>query len=402
MSRAILALADGTVFEGQSFGAEGTAVGEVVFNTGMTGYQEVLTDPSYRGQIVTMTYTQVGNYGVNTEDPESWRLWVEGFIVRENSPAASNWRSCMTLDEYLRENGIVGIEDIDTRMLTKHLRTFGAQNGVISTEILDHAEAVEAARGVRSMVGADYVMDVTCSGPRRWIGEGYDEATPVPDRQLRLDGVMEAGPGAQPSGITFDGRDYRPHRHYRVVVLDCGVKQNILRHLHHRGCEVITVPANSTAEYIQGWDPHGVVFSPGPGDPAALDYVISAARGLLGRVPVFGICLGHQIMTWACGGTTYKLKFGHRGCNHPVKNLRTERVEITTQNHGFCADMDSLPDSEVEITHINLNDNTCEGLRHKTHPMFSVQYHPEAGPGPHDANYLFDDFISLMDEFHGA
>lgn len=393
--KAILALADGTVFEGYSFGAEGTTIGEVVFNTGMAGYQEVLTDPSYRGQIVTMTYTQMGNYGINPEDMESERAWVEGFIVRENSGISSNWRATTSLADYLAENGIVGIEDIDTRMLTKHLRTFGAQIGVISTEILEHAEAVNMAKEAPGMAGQDYIMDVTCDAPRRWVGEKYAEETPIPDRQLALDVSHEP---VLPSGLTFDGREYVRRRIYRVVVVDCGVKQNILRHLYQHNCDVITVPADSTSEQIMAWNPEGVVFSNGPGDPEALDYVVKAAKELLGRVPIFGICLGHQILGWALGGKTYKLKFGHRGCNHPVKNLLTEQVEITTQNHGFCVDMDSLPADAAEITHLNLNDQTCEGMRSKQYPMISVQYHPEAGPGPHDSGYLFDDFIAMMDE----
>ncbi len=396
MKKAILALEDGTVFEGYSFGAEGTTDGEVVFNTGMTGYQEVLTDPSYRGQIVTMTYTEMGNYGINSEDMESWRPWVEGFVVRENSPLASNWRADTTLSDYLRDHGIAGIEGIDTRMLTKHLRTYGAQIGVITTEVMDHARAVQIAKEAPRMVGADYVMDVTCDGPRRWTGDAYDETTPLPDRQLQFD--VGSAATQQRQRPSFNGRLYEIRPQYRVVCMDCGVKQNILRHLYSRGCEVITVPANSAAEQVLSWNPDGVVLSNGPGDPEALGYVIETAKGLLGKVPVFGICLGQQILGWALGGRTYKLKFGHRGCNHPVKNLRTGQVEITTQNHGFCVDPDTLPASDVEITHINLNDQTCEGIRHKQFPMFSVQYHPEAGPGPHDANYLFDDFIALMGE----
>ncbi len=395
MKKAILALEDGTVFEGYSFGAEGTTTGEVVFNTGMTGYQEVLTDPSYRGQIVTMTYTQIGNYGINREDNESWRPWVEGFVVRENSLQPSNWRAAMSLAEYLSDNNIAGIEGLDTRMLTKHLRTYGAKIGVITSEVTDHQEAVEVAREAPQMVGADYVKDVTPEAPRRWIGEGYDQATPVPDRQLRLE--VPAPVSGRPQAVSFNGQPYEPRRNYLIVVIDCGVKQNILRHLYRRGCEVITVPAESTAEQVLSWHPDGVVFSNGPGDPEALDYVIRTAQGVLGKVPVFGICLGQQILGWALGGTTFKLKFGHRGCNHPVKNLNTGQVEITTQNHGFCVDLDSLPESDIEITHINLNDGTLEGMRHKQLPMLAVQYHPEAGPGPHDSDYLFDDFIALID-----
>ncbi|MFO7946704.1 MAG: glutamine-hydrolyzing carbamoyl-phosphate synthase small subunit, partial [Armatimonadota bacterium] len=391
---AMLALEDGTVFEGTSFGAEGTSVGEVVFNTGMTGYQEVLTDPSYRGQIVTMTYTEIGNYGVNDDDVESENVWVEGFVVREYSPTVSNWRATKSLQDYLVENEIVGIEGIDTRMLTKHLRTHGAQISVLTTEDIDRDEAVQMAKEAPGMVGADYVMDVTCDGPRRWLGDHYDDKTPVPDRQLQLE-VNNRRSASRPS-MTFDGQMERPQFPYSVVCLDCGVKFNILRHLHRRGCEVISVPADSTAEDILQWKPGGVVLSNGPGDPEALDYVIDACRGILGEVPVFGICLGHQILGWALGGKTYKLKFGHRGCNHPVMNMDTEEVEITTQNHGFCVAMDSLPENEVEVTHVNLNDDTVEGMRHREIPAFSVQYHPEAGPGPHDANYLFDTFINMM------
>ncbi len=393
--RAILALEDGVVFCGHAFGADGERSGEVVFNTGMTGYQEVLTDPSYRGQIVTMTYTQIGNYGINSEDVESWQPWVEGFVVRENSPIHSNWRADQGLSEYLRRHGIIGIEDIDTRMLTKHIRDAGAQIGIISTEDLDPDSVVEKARAAPRLVGRDLVQEVSCRQPRRWGHNGYEEDLP-PAGQLSLE--ISAPPRrwvpADAPGSVSSLRGY--WETYRVVVIDCGVKQNILRHLYRRGCEPIVVPATTTAEEILAWEPAGVVLSNGPGDPAALTYVIETARSLIGKLPIFGICLGQQILALAFGGKTYKLKFGHRGCNHPVKNLQTEQIDITTQNHGFCVDLDSIADTGLKLTHINLNDMSAEGLRHEELPIFSVQFHPEAAPGPHDANYLFADFLEDM------
>ena len=386
---AILALEDGLYFKGHAFGAEGERSGEVVFNTGMSGYQEVLTDPSYKGQIVTMTYTEIGNYGVNSEDVESWQPWVEGFVVRECSPIASNWRSEETLGDYLRRWGIIGIEGLDTRMLTKHIRTHGAQIGVISTVDLDPDSLIEKARQAPRLVGRDLVAEVSCKQPRRWGAEGYqDEGLPAAQYALDL--------STAPRRWIAEDSDLRGHwEAYRVVVIDCGIKQNILRHLYRRACDCLVTPADTTAKDILAWQPDGVVISNGPGDPEAITYTIEAVRELLGRVPLFGICLGQQILALALGGRTYKLKFGHRGCNHPVKYLATGEVAITTQNHGFCVDMDSLP-SEVELTHLNLNDQSCEGIRVGDKPAFSVQYHPEAGPGPHDSHYLFDQFIGLM------
>jgi carbamoyl-phosphate synthase small subunit len=393
----MLALEDGTVFAGYSFGAEGERSGEVVFNTGMTGYQEVLTDPSYKGQIVTMTYTEIGNYGINREDDESWQPWVEGFVVREASPITSNWRAVEGLREYLQRHGIPGLEGIDTRMLTKHIRTVGAQIGVLSTVDLDPESLVEKARQAPRLVGRDLVAEVTCARPRRWGHDGYGQDLPAPAGQMALDidaprrWVAEAGEDS-----------LRGHwEAYRVVVVDCGVKQNILRHLYRRACDTIVVPATTGAEDILAWEPDGVVLSNGPGDPEAVTYVIATARRLIGRVPLFGICLGQQILGLALGGKTYKLKFGHRGGNHPVMRLDTREVAITTQNHGFCVDMDSMP-PEMELTHLNLNDQSNEGMRHRSLPVFSVQYHPEAGPGPHDSHYLFDQFLEMMRTYKAA
>ncbi len=384
--QAILALEDGLVLEGWSFGAEGENTGEVVFNTGMTGYQEVLTDPSYRGQIPCMTYTQVGNYGTNEEDVESWRPWVEGFIVRENCAVPSNWRSTRSLDEYLRANDIIGIEGVDTRMLTKHLRTHGAKKGVISSVDLDPDSLVEKAKASPSIVNIDLAQDVTCEKTREWTEDGYVDFEPDDGGQLSL-------------GIAPETRhDLIPdvERRLRVVVLDLGVKQNILRCLLDVGARVIVVPATTTAREILDLNPDGFVISNGPGDPDPVAYAIETIRDLIGKVPLFGICFGQQLIGLAMGGKTYKLKFGHRGVNHPVMNLRTGEVEITTQNHGFSVDLDSLAGTGMEQTHVNLNDKTIEGMRHRELPVFSVQYHPEAGPGPHDARYLFNDFKADM------
>lgn len=388
---AILVLEDGSVFRGESFGASGERIGEVCFNTGMTGYQEVLTDPSYRGQIVTMTYTQQGNYGLNAEDDESWQPWVEGFVVREACGEPSNFRAEISLGEYLRRHGIPGIAGVDTRRLTKHLRTHGAQMAIISTEDLEPQSCVAKIRAAPSYVGIDFVLDVTCKGPRRWVEAGYAAETPAP-------GPVEKAPGTRPQPRTVyrGGMPLYAPQIYRVVCLDYGIKQNILRHLYHRGCDLIVLPATTTAAEVLDWQPDGVLLSNGPGDPQLVHYAIEMTRGLVGQVPVFGVCLGQQIIGHAMGGTTYKLKFGHRGVNHPVKNLLTGQVEITTQNHGFCVDMETLKDSGMELTHINLNDMTCEGMRHMELPLFCVQYHPEGGPGPHDSSYLFDEFIRLM------
>jgi carbamoyl-phosphate synthase small subunit len=359
--RAVLALEDGLVFEGRAFGRQGESTGEVVFNTALCGYQEVLTDPSYAGQIVTMTYPHIGNYGINVQDVESARPQVAGFVVREVSTHASSWRASGELDRYLDEAGIVGISDIDTRALTRHLRTHGAQRGVVSSvEGRGRDELVDRARGSRSMVGLDLAREVTTA-------EAY------------------AGPRPEASDP------------FRVVAYDFGLKQNILRMLAAAGCEVTVVPAGTSAGDALVHRPDGVFLSNGPGDPEPVDYAIEACREFMERrVPLFGICLGHQILGLACGGSTFKLKFGHRGANHPVKNLRTGQVEITSQNHGFSVDPKLFDRPELELTHVNLNDGTVEGFRHRELPVSSVQYHPEASPGPHDSHYLFADFVDMM------
>ena len=371
--KALLVLEDGTVFEGRSFTGPGETLGEVVFNTSMTGYQEILTDPSYKGQIVTMTYPLIGNYGINDEDVESLRVQVEGFIVKEYCPFPSNWRSQKTLADYLKEAGILGIEGVDTRALTRHIRLQGAMNGIISTEDLNPKSLMEKLRAFPGLVGRDLATPVSCNCPFLWQG-----------------GTRKKVEKLSPS--VWEDKE----KPYKVVAYDCGIKFNILRELEKRGCEVLVVPAKTTAEEILSLKPTGIFVSNGPGDPAAVIHVIKQLRLIIGKKPMFGICLGHQLIGLAMGGKTFKLKFGHRGANHPVKNLATGRVEITAQNHGFCVDIDSLAGSGMEITHINLNDNTLEGMRHKTLPLFSVQYHPEASPGPHDARYLFDEFIKMM------
>jgi carbamoyl-phosphate synthase small subunit len=363
-----LALEDGTVFTGRSIGAVGTTEGEVVFNTSMTGYQEILTDPSYKGQIVTMTYPLIGNYGINRQDVESRRPHVAGFVIRELAPQHSNWRADMSLDQYLKENSIVGIDGIDTRALTRRIRITGAMRGILSTELLDDAKLVERARGAAQMIGADWVKAVKPEHRYEW-----DE-----DQGVWSLGKVERGDGLH------------------VVALDCGAKSNILRHLAERGVKVTVLPPDTSAEEIMKHRPDGLFVSNGPGDPAALDYAVKPIKGVLEKVPTFGICLGHQLLGRAIGATTYKLKFGHRGGNQPVKNLDTGRVEITSQNHGFAVDQQSLESAGGVVTHINLNDNTVEGFRHSRLPVFSVQYHPEASPGPHDAAYLFDAFIEMM------
>ena len=368
MRVAKLGLEDGTVFTGSAFGAAGTAEGEVVFNTSMTGYQEILTDPSYKGQIVTMTYPLIGNYGINRQDVESRRPHVAGFVVKELAAVYSNYRADMSLDEYLKQNNIIGIEGIDTRALTRRLRMSGAMRGVLSTEILDDAELVKRAGQSAEMQGADWVQAVKPSAEYSWDEDQGD---------WRL-GRMERGDGLH------------------VVALDCGAKHNILRHLSERGVKVTVLPPDASAEEILRHRPDGLFVSNGPGDPAVLDYAVKPLAAVLDKLPIFGICLGHQLLSRAIGAKTYKLKFGHRGGNQPVKNLDTGRVEITSQNHGFAVDKASLEAGGGVVTHVNLNDGTVEGFRHKTLPVFSVQYHPEASPGPHDAAYLFDAFMEMM------
>ncbi len=383
--KAILALADGTVFEGEQFGATGETAGEVVFNTSMTGYQEVLTDPSYKGQIVTMTYPLIGNYGCNEADVESIGPQVEGFVVREYSAYHSNWRSKWSLDTYLAEHGIIGIQGIDTRALTRRLRVHGVMNGCLSTEDLNPESLVAKAKAWHGLVGWDLVQRVTCPNPYAWRN-GHPSS--VTSRQLRDESV-------KPELFLTDNRQPTTDN-YKVVALDFGIKYNILRQLTEHGCEVQVVPAKTTAEEILAAEPDGVFLSNGPGDPMPVGYAIETIQGLMGKKPLFGICLGHQLLGLALGGKTFKLKFGHRGANQPVKHLETDRVEITSQNHGFCVDIDSLPNS-VDITHVNLNDDTLEGIQHREYPIFSVQYHPEASPGPHDASYLFSRFTEMMD-----
>lgn len=366
-----LALEDGSVFTGQSIGAPGEVDGEVCFNTSMTGYQEVLTDPSYRGQIVTMTYPQIGNYGVSNDDAESSNPQVAGFIVRENSRIASNFRSELTLSAYLKSHGVVAIEGIDTRALVRRLRSTGALRGVLSTTDQDDASLVAKAKACTGLVGRDLVREVTPAEPLAWN-------QPL-SRWTLLDetGVEAAGDG--------------PH----VVAIDFGMKWNIPRHFAGRGCRVTVVPGDTKSEDILAREPDGVFLSNGPGDPEPVDYAIKTVRELLGKRPIFGICLGHQLLSLACGAKTFKMKFGHRGSNHPVQDLTTEKVEITSQNHGFAVDPESLP-AELEVTHRSLNDQSVEGVRHKSEPAFSVQYHPEASAGPHDSHYLFGRFMEEM------
>ena len=370
--KALVVLEDSTVFEGRSFTGSGETLGEVVFNTSMTGYQEILTDPSYKGQIVTMTYPLIGNYGTNHEDIESAGIQVEGFIVKEYCPFPSNWRNQKNLADYLKEANVIGIEGVDTRALTRHIRLQGAMKGIISTEDLNVKSLLEKVKAFPGLIGRDLATPVSCKQPFLWQGGKY----------LRVENL-----GA------FIWQDKTKHK---VVAIDCGIKFNILHELEKRECEILVVPAKVRAEDILATKPDGIFLSNGPGDPAPIKHVIREVNTLIGKKPIFGICLGHQIIGLAIGGKTFKLKFGHRGANHPVKNLATGKIEITSQNHGFCVDMDSLAGTGMEVTHINLNDNTLEGMRHKILPLFSVQYHPEASPGPHDSKYLFDDFIRMM------
>jgi len=378
--KALLALEDGRYFEGESFGGTGTRVGEICFNTAMTGYQEVLTDPSYRGQIVAMTYPLIGNYGINSLDQESSSPHVRGFVIEELTEVPSNWRSEMSLDDYLRKWNIPGTKGIDTRALTRHLRTRGAMKACLTTEEISPEQATKMAIEGAGVIGMDYVREVTTKKIYRW------------DPEDKL-----SAPWSLPQANDGEGRRSLPPIRFRTAAYDYGMKQNILRLLRQKGFEVTVVPATTSAEEVLALDPDGIFLSNGPGDPAALHYAHRTVHELMGKKPIFGICLGHQILGFAFGGSTFKLKFGHRGANQPVKDLRTGKVAITAQNHGFAVDAESLP-SDVEVTHINLNDGTVEGMRHKRLPIFSVQYHPEAAPGPHDASYFFDQFADLIEK----
>ena len=377
MNPAVLALEDGTVFEGRSFGAPVERTGEVVFNTAITGYQEVFTDPSYSGQIVVLTYPQIGNYGANEGDNEAARPHIEGLVVREFSPLSSNWRAQETAQEFLTKSGVPVVSGLDTRALVRHLRSRGVMRGILAAagspeQKLDAQALVERARQSPSMIGLDLATRVTTTDRYQWT-----------------EGIVRASPSDRESAAAAV-------RHH-VVAYDFGIKRNILRRLVHSGCRVTVVPAATSATDVLALKPDGVFLSNGPGDPEPLTGPAAEVRKLVGKVPIFGICLGHQVLGLALGGKTYKLKFGHRGSNHPVINKITNRVEITSHNHGFAVDPDSLNTNDLEITHINLNDETLEGFRHRNYPVFCVQYHPEASPGPHDSHYLFGDFVKLMD-----
>lgn len=377
MNNTLLALEDGTVFEGTAFGAPVDKAGEVVFNTSLTGYQEIFTDPSYAGQIVVLTNPQIGNYGTNDADNEAGKPYIEGLIVREYSPVASNWRSDADTSDFLARHGIPGVTGIDTRTLVRKLRMGGVMRGAISSITLDRDELIERARSIPRMAGRDLASLVSTAQSYQWRGG----VSPVSESEIVS---AEVAP------------------RFKVVAYDFGIKRNILRRLAHVGCELTVVPAGTSAEDVMSLKPDGVFLSNGPGDPEPLEYQAAQMRKLMGKTPIFGICLGHQILGLALGGKTFKLKFGHRGGNHPVLNKITNKVEITAQNHGFAVDPDSLNQNDIELTHINLNDNTLEGLRHRNLPLFCVQYHPEAAPGPHDSQYLFDDFVQLMDEWKGS
>ena len=372
--KAILALEDGMMFRGESFGAEVERLGEVVFNTSMAGYQEALTDPSYCGQILTMTYPLIGNYGINGIDLESTRIWAEGFVVREVSGITSNWRSEMTLSDFLKRNKVPGIHGVDTRMLTKHLRSAGVMKGIISTSDFDEKSLVRKAKSWVGLVGQDMVKKATRKERGEWDPDDKDSRVWTPEMDQEL-----------------------PKPRFKVAAIDYGMKHNILRRLRQEGCAVMVFPATATAKEILDTNPDGVFLSNGPGDPDGVPYAVKTVRELIGKVPIFGICLGHQLLGLAFGGERYKLKFGHRGANQPVKDLTTGKIEITSQNHGFGIVSESLDPDHVEVTHINLNDGSNEGMRHKKYPIFCVQYHPEASPGPHDASYLFRRFTEMME-----
>ncbi|MEI6153527.1 MAG: glutamine-hydrolyzing carbamoyl-phosphate synthase small subunit [Deltaproteobacteria bacterium] len=391
--KALVVLEDGTVFEGKSCGMEGEKEGEIVFNTSMTGYQEIMTDPSYKGQIVTMTYPLIGNYGINNEDVESSSPKVEGFIIRELSRITSNYRATDDLANYFRKHGIIAVEEVDTRALTRHIRARGAMKGIISTTDLDPASLIEKAKVSKGVVGVDLVKEVTCREP--FIFEGGEE---VQSSRFKVQGsktelnskLIRFNPDI--GGTTQNSK-------LKVIVMDFGVKLNILRILRKAGCHVTVVPAYTKAGEILAMGCDGVLLSNGPGDPEGVPYAIEEIRKLLGKIPIFGICLGQQLLGLAYGGKTYKLKFGHRGANQPIKELSTGKVYIASENHGFAVDMDSIKHEPVRATHINLNDNTIEGIEHETYPVFSVQYHPEASPGPHDSYGLFAKFKGMMEEF---
>ncbi len=376
--QAILALEDGRIFRGKGFGAPAECSGEVVFNTALTGYQEIFTDPSYAGQIVVLTNPQIGNYGTTPNDAESSKHYIEGLVTREFSPVSSNWRSTQVADEYLEKNNVPVIADVDTRAIVRHLRANGVMRGVISTKVEDVDALIAKARAIRKMDGTDLASIVSTQQPYEWS-----------DKDPR----NETGDKFLPQALA-PGSDQM-----HVVAYDFGIKQNILRMLARENCRVTVVPAKTSAADVLAMNPDGIFFSNGPGDPEPLDYAQQTVRDLAGKAPMFGICLGHQIFGLALGGKTYKLKFGHHGANHPIKNLETGKVEITSQNHNYAVDPDSLDDSTVAVTHMNLNDQTVAGLKHREHPMFSVQYHPEASPGPHDSHYLFKDFRKMMEEW---
>ncbi|HXA57366.1 MAG TPA: glutamine-hydrolyzing carbamoyl-phosphate synthase small subunit [Candidatus Acidoferrum sp.] len=395
--RAILALEDGRVFNGRAAGARTRRGGEVVFNTSLTGYQEVFTDPSYSGQIVCLTYPHIGNVGTNIDDEESPAPYIEALVVREFSLLASNYRSSETAQAYLERHDVPVIWDLDTRALVRHLRTVGALRGIVSTDGTPAERLIAEARKLPAMAGQELASRVTSPKQYAWSKGSIELATPLAAAAVASAGTAGKRGASKAAAARANGDSEAAAERWKVVAYDFGIKQNILRLFVDHRCEVTVVPARTSAEDVLAMKPQGVFLSNGPGDPEPITYAVENIRKLVGKVPMFGICLGHQLCGLALGGKTFKLKFGHHGSNHPVKNLLTQKVEITSQNHGFCVDPDSLPSSSVEITHVNLNDHTNEGMRHRSAPLFSVQYHPEASPGPHDARYLFGEFIKLMD-----